>query len=55
MLLKFYWSSKTSINSYINHEEFASVNIARQEKKSKILWNIPYKYGWYKQRNVLKK
>ena len=30
-LLKFYWSSKALINSYISHDEFVSVNNTLKE------------------------
>ena len=54
--------TKALINSYISHDEFVSVNnVVREyiEMKEKImlklLWNILYKYGWYKQKTVWKK
>ena len=54
--------SKALMDSYISHDEFVSVNnvlreyIEMKEKiMLKLLWNILYKYGWYKQKTVWKK
>ena len=41
--------SKGLINSSISHEQLISVN--NVAKILKILWNILYKYGWYKQKD----
>ena len=55
--------SKALIDSFISHDEVFWVNNVLKEyyemkeelKILKFLYNILYKYGWYKQKNVLMK
>ena len=53
--------SKALLNSYINCDEFVSVNNVLKEhtymkeeirKVLRPLWKTLYEYGWYKQKNV---